>query len=308
MLCRSSIAGVVLLGMTGVLSLAGASVARAEGSTTGKSATSTLPGKVQGKRLAQAPAATEAAPATKSGGKSGTKGGKKKKVPAPTPTPEVAPAPVETSAPAPQAATPTPAPEANHSSGSMGGGKSMDIIWGTLGYVKPMGEVKKYVDGGLQYGLEWNRMLEASAEGCRSFYGLIYRRANLKKDLDPVADGSASKATHTRIDYLATYGWHWGTPGSLGYGADAELGLARRRFQIESGSNAVGDDYYTKTALAYGFRGGLDGTISDNILWRTTLGLLAGSRVNSARLKYDGENVEISGTHLTLGFDLGYAF
>ena len=295
--------------MTGVLSLAGAGVAHAQGKTTVNSATSTIPGKVQGKRLAQAPAAPEATPAAPSGGKTGTKGGKKKnKAPAPTPTPEVAPEPVETPAPAPEAAAPTPTPEANHSSGSTGGGKTMDIIWGTLGYIKPMGEVKKYVDGGLQYGLEWNRMLESSAEGCRSFYGLIYRRANLKKDLDPVAGGSASKATHTRIDYLLTYGWHWGAPGSLGYSADAELGLARRRFQVESGSNAVGDDYYTKTGLAYGFRGGLDGTISDSILWRTTLGLLTGSRINSARLKYDGENVEISGTHLTLGFDLGYAF
>lgn len=219
---------------------------------------------------------------------------------APTPTPVTEPAPLPSSE---SNSTST----SSFTSSSSSTSEDEDMISIGLGYLKTLGPIKDYTSSGLQYGVEWNRMLPVDSSGWKPHAGLTYRRAKLTGSLD-----GGGTATHTRTDYLVVYGYNFsGNSDEMGFFADGLLGLINRKLKIESGTNAIGDDFYSKTNLGLGFRGGLEIPFragDSKLVSRIGLGMLTGVSMPSGRLHYNQDTVDVNGSHLTLGADLGWLF
>lgn len=222
--------------------------------------------------------------------------------PAPTPAPAV-----EQPAPSPAVDTAKDSAATSSSDSSSMSAAGTNLISLGLAYIKPLGMVKDYASKGLQYSLEWRHNLPSAPGEWRPHTGLIFSRAKLKGDLD-----SGSTATNTRTDYLVDYGWSCGeSANGLGFFGDGLLGLVDRRLYIQSGNSAIGDDYFQKVTLGFGFRGGLEMPFKagdSQLVTRLGLGLLTGMKATSGRLHYNQDTVDVNGTHLTLGADLGWLF
>ena len=135
--------------------------------------------------------------------------------------------------------------------------------------------------------------------------GLIYERSSHTGKL---SGGSTAKSL--RKDILLVGGATTSGNGIRFFG-DGLLGLSSRRLYIQSGSQAVGDDYYSRTKVGVGIRGGVEYPFSiaeNHAVARAGLGILTGPAMTSGHLHYDQKRVNIGGLGLNVGMNLGWQF
>ena len=183
---------------------------------------------------------------------------------------------------------------------------SRNYVFVDLAYSKPLGPVRDYVKGGFQYGFEYLRA-SARAKSRRMMWraGLIYARSSHSGKLS-----GGSRAKSLRKDILLVVG---ATTSGIGlrFFCDGLLGLSSRRLYIQSGSQSVGDDYYSRTKLGIGIRGGVQYPLSrgaNPVIARAGIGILTGPAMTSGHLHYNQKRVNIGGLELNVGMNLGWQF
>ena len=183
---------------------------------------------------------------------------------------------------------------------------SRNYVFVDLAYSKPLGPVRDYVKGGFQYGFEYLRA-SARAKSRRMMWraGLIYARSSHSGKLS-----GGSRAKSLRKDILLVVG---ATTSGIGlrFFCDGLLGLSSRRLYIQSGSQSVGDDYYSRTKLGIGIRGGVQYPLSrgaNPVIARAGIGILTGPAMTSGHLHYNQKRVNIGGLEVNVGMNLGWQF
>ena len=213
-------------------------------------------------------------------------------------------APVDEVSVVEEAAIEAPVVPAKVKSGVAAASKSYVFV--DLGYSKPLGPVRDYVKGGFQYGFEYLRASPRSKSPRMMWRaGLIYVRSSHSGKLS-----GGSRAKSLRKDILLVVG---ATTSGIGvrFFCDGLLGLSSRRLYIQSGSQSVGDDYYSRSKLGIGIRGGVQYPLSrgaNPVIARVGLGLLTGPAMTSGHLHYNQKRVNIGGLEVNVGMNLGWQF
>lgn len=176
----------------------------------------------------------------------------------------------------------------------------------------PSGIMKDLAGTGTQYGILLKHHMPANgAFGLN--YGLDLRMAKLTKSLS-APDGKAANPTSRfrQSDIFALAVADYAFTPVLGAFFDFGLGVQYRSFYIKADSDVLADDYFAGYGFGYilRFGGQFEYALPSKMLLVTRLyvGMEGGSDLESGRLKYNLQKVDINSRQSLAGIDLGVHF
>jgi len=177
--------------------------------------------------------------------------------------------------------------------------------------VSPSGVVKDLVGSGVQYGLllKCHRPV-SGAIGLH--YGLDLRMAKLTKDLSAPSGVAAKPSSRLRqTDVFGLVNGDYLFSQLLTAFFDFGLGVQYRALYINADSDVLADDYYAGYGFGYVLRlgGQFAFPVSNlSLVTRLYFGFEGGSDLESGKLKYNRQQVDINARQSLVGLDLGLHF